>query len=34
MCFAMSSQAAELGAQYEREVVHRDDLVILGPART
>jgi glutamate 5-kinase len=23
--------AAELGADYEREVVHRDDLVIVGP---
>jgi len=24
--------AAELGADYEREVVHRDDLVIVGGA--
>jgi glutamate 5-kinase len=25
--------AARRGPGYEREVVHRDDLVILGPAR-
>jgi glutamate 5-kinase len=25
------SLAAELGPEYEREVVHRDDLVILAP---
>jgi glutamate 5-kinase len=24
--------ARELGASYEREVVHRDDLVLLGPS--
>ena len=24
--------AAELGADYEREVVHRDDLVVVGGA--
>ena len=23
--------AAEMGSAYEREVVHRDDLVLLGP---
>jgi glutamate 5-kinase len=26
--------AAELGADYEREVVHRDDLVIVGPTES